>query len=402
MRNGALESESLEQDLDDTRSRLDATIGALQEKLAPGSVVDQAVHYFREGGGVEFSRNLTRSMRENPIPVALIGVGLGWLVLSGARRDGHRAGGWREETGGERFGGPGRYGHGRGYAGELAETSVHQPMPYEAAAYEDLAAKAHRAGADLRRETGESDDLFQDRVHAARGHVLGVTRHAGEESHSFRQRVEEAMHAAAERVRAMAADAGATASHLVDRGQEMARDLYEQGQSTFGDVRHRAGSAVGQMRSAGGRGIDYLQEQPLLLGALGITVGAVIGMLVPASRYERRMAVSVREQLGDTARDVAGEAGRRALRVAETVLDTAHETTRREGFGEVSGRGLAAEAHERVADVAGRARHVVEESAAAGREALRRELSGEGTAKGNGTPGATERAGTHGERHAGL
>ena len=402
MRNGVLDSDSIEQDLDDTRSRLDATIGALQEKLAPGTVVDQAVHYFREGGGVELSRNVARSMRENPIPVALIGVGLGWLMLSSTRRDGHPATGWRDETDRDRFGGAGRYAYGRGYAGELAETSVHQPMPYEAAAYEDLAAKAHRAGADLRREAGESEDLFQDRIHAARGRVLGVMREAGEEAHSFRERVEEAMQAAAERVRALAADAGATASHLVDRGQEMARDLYEQGQSTLGDVRHRAGSAMGQVRHAGGRGIDYLQEQPMLLGALGITVGAVIGMLLPASRYERRMAVSVREQLGDTARDVAGEAGRRALRVAETVLDTAHETTRREGFGDVSGRGLAAEAHERVADVAGRARHVVEESAAAGREALRRELSGEGPAKGNGTPGATERAGTHGERHAGL
>ena len=105
MRNGVLDSDSIEQDLDDTRSRLDATIGALQEKLAPGTVVDQAVHYFREGGGVELSRNVARSMRENPIPVALIGVGLGWLMLSSTRRDGHRATGWRDETDRDRFGG---------------------------------------------------------------------------------------------------------------------------------------------------------------------------------------------------------------------------------------------------------------------------------------------------------
>jgi ElaB/YqjD/DUF883 family membrane-anchored ribosome-binding protein len=281
-------------------------------------------------------------------------------------------------------------------------------MPYEAAAYDDLAAKAHRAGADVRRETGESDDLFQDRIHAARGQVLGVTRHEGEESHSFRQRVEDAMRAAAKRVRAMAADAGAAASSLAGRGQEMAHGLYEQGQAAMGDVRHRAGAAMGQMRSAGGRTVDYVQDQPLLLGALGVTVGAVIGMLVPASRYERRMAASVREQLGDTAREVAGETGRRALRVAETVLDTAHESARREGLGDVSGRGLASEAHERVADVAGRARHVVEETAAAGRDALRRELSGEGDGKpegagnGNGVPASGDRTGTHVERRAGV
>ena len=36
--------------------------------------------YFKEGGGVDFSRNLARSVRDNPVPVALISIGLGWLA----------------------------------------------------------------------------------------------------------------------------------------------------------------------------------------------------------------------------------------------------------------------------------------------------------------------------------
>ena len=55
----------------------------------------------------------------------------------------------------------------------------------------------------------------------------------------------------------------------------------------------------------GGRTVDYVQDRPLLLGALGVTVGAVIGMLVPASRYERRVAGSLRRRAGKTARDAA-------------------------------------------------------------------------------------------------
>lgn len=397
MRGSPLETEAIERELDDTRSRLDATIGALQQKLAPGSMVDQAVHYFKEGGGVEFSRNLGRSMRDNPVPVAMIGVGLGWLMYSGMR--GHngspqwRGRPWRRD---ERYGvdlEPDFYGRRRSGIREEVDASVHQPMPYEAAAYDDVATKAHRAGSEVMRSADESEEAWQDRVHAARASVLGVARHAGEAAHSFRERVADAMHSAATSVRSATTDAGATASHLVARGQ-----------SALGQVGDRAGQAAGQMRDLGGRTVDYVQEQPLILGAIGITVGAAIGMLIPASRYERRMVGSLREQIGDTARGVAGEAGRRAMRVAETVLDTAQEATQREGLADVSGSGLAASAREKMTDVAGRARHVVEETAQAGRDAVRRELAGSGDGdtatgprKGNGTPTDLP-AGQHGER----
>jgi ElaB/YqjD/DUF883 family membrane-anchored ribosome-binding protein len=412
VREGSPETGTIERELDDTRTRLDATIGALQQRLAPGSMVDQAVEYFKEGGGVEFSRNLGRTMRDNPMPVALIGVGLGWLMLSSTRSNGHAdTGGWRNRRWmrGSRFGGGldhDMYGRDSDRWGEHTDTSVHQPMPYEAAAHDDLATKAHIAGTRVERAEGESEDLFQDRVHAARGSVLGVTRNEGEESHSFRQRVQEAMQSAAARVRSMAEDVGSAAGHLAGRGQSAARGLYEHGHSAYGEIRSRAGSAAGQVRGIGERTIDYVQEQPLLLGAIGVTVGAVIGMLVPASRYERRLAGSLRGQLSDSAREAASEAARGVGRVAEAVLDTAHDASRREGFTDVSGSGMAAAARERVADTAGRARHVVEETAAAGREALERELSGngekkkaaEGSAEGNGGPSVPERPAEHGTR----
>jgi hypothetical protein len=51
------------------------------------------VEYFRSGRGDDISRgtsqfmtNLGRSIRDNPIPVALIGTGLCWLMLSSGRR----------------------------------------------------------------------------------------------------------------------------------------------------------------------------------------------------------------------------------------------------------------------------------------------------------------------------
>ncbi|MFL5333017.1 MAG: DUF3618 domain-containing protein [Geminicoccaceae bacterium] len=375
----------IEQELDHTRSRLDATIGALQDKLAPGEMVEQAIAYFREGGGVEFRRNLGHTVRENPIPVALIGVGLGWLMLSNARQGGSNGDDRSSSRGDTRFSRGSEYDvYGRGGStargfGHNTEASRHQPMPYEAAAQDDLATKAHEAGIRVQREANDTDETFQDRVHAARGSVLGLTRQAGEAAASFRDRVEAALSAAVDRVRDLASDAGDAASSLAGRGQSAASRLYDYGSS--------AGSGL---MDQGSRTVDYVQEQPLLLGALGIAVGAAVGLLIPPSRYERELAGSVRQNLGDAAWDAVHEAGRRASRVADSVLDTAQEATRREGFASSDAKGLASAAREQVADVAGRARHVVEETAAAGREALQRELSGTGKdeqQQGSGTSG---------------
>ena len=80
------ETDRIERDLAATRARLDGTIDALQQKLSPGELMSQAVTYFKEGSGMDLSHNIGRSLRDNPVPVALIGVGLGWLVLSGKRQ----------------------------------------------------------------------------------------------------------------------------------------------------------------------------------------------------------------------------------------------------------------------------------------------------------------------------
>ena len=80
------ELDGIERDLARTRSRLDATLDELQQKLSPGELMSQAVTYIKEGGGMEFGHNLGRSVRDNPIPVALIGIGLGWLVVANSRK----------------------------------------------------------------------------------------------------------------------------------------------------------------------------------------------------------------------------------------------------------------------------------------------------------------------------
>lgn len=391
MMQGSADTGRIESDLEHTRARLDATLDALQQKFSPGQMVDETMAWFKESGGGEFGRNLGRNVRDNPIPVALIGIGLGWLMLGGGRR--HEPDlEWNEGVAYRGYDAP-RYGTTGG--------ADHQPLPYEAAAYDDLATKAHEAGARVERHAGESDDAFHERLYGAKGKAVGVSRGVGETLAAFRDRVETAIESAADQVRRLGREAGARVSSVAgdasDRAGDAARhgrsglrSLYGYGQSAAYSARENAEYAGYRARDVGARTADYLKDQPLLMGVLGVTVGAVLGMLVPPTRYEREIAGDLRRSLGEQARGVASDLSQKASRVADDVLDTAHEAARREGFTNVSPGGVAHQAREGVADVAGRARTVAEETAAAGRNSLEREL---GTSKTEGAQPAD-----HGDR----
>lgn len=378
--------DAIEHDLMRTRARLDATIGELQQKLSPGELMDQAMTYFKESGGMELGQKFGQSVRDNPIPVAMIGVGLGWLVVAGSRKP--------DPAPWDHAGRPGANGAGqvRGgyrplpYAG-AGGVAAHQTMPYQAAAYDDLATKAVEAGGRLQRRADETEDAFEERTQDAKAAVLGVTRQVGEAAQAFRQRVEGALTSAKDQVRrtaeqaqAMASDVGASAADfagdVAHRGEAGLRHLYDYGQDAVSSVRDGADYAVTQTREIGSRTATYLQEQPLLLGALGIALGAGLGMLLPSSRYEREIVRDVRRGLRDQAEETVRDAQFRVARVAETVIETAKEATRREGFTGDKPEELASSAREQVADTASRARGVVEETVAAGRDALQREMSG--------------------------
>jgi ElaB/YqjD/DUF883 family membrane-anchored ribosome-binding protein len=74
-------SEQLEQEAEATRAEIAASLAELRERMTPGQVVDQAVAYVRDGRAGHFARNLGQQVVANPMPVALIGLGLGWLMM---------------------------------------------------------------------------------------------------------------------------------------------------------------------------------------------------------------------------------------------------------------------------------------------------------------------------------
>ena len=79
------QSEQFEREAEETRWQLAGTIEELRDRMTPGRVVDQVVDYTRDGPAAELLRNLGREVRENPMPLVLIGIGIAWLMLASSR-----------------------------------------------------------------------------------------------------------------------------------------------------------------------------------------------------------------------------------------------------------------------------------------------------------------------------
>ena len=377
------EIDRIERELAATRARLDGTIDALQQKLSPGELMSQAATYFKEGSGMDLSHNIGRSLRDNPVPVALIGLGLGWLVVAGSRRpeaandssrqaDADMYGRRQYRSGAYRYASPDR----------IPDRAAHRAMPYEPTLRDNFAAKIREAVDGVKRATDEDDATFQERVAAAKGTIVGVTRQIGEAAASFRERVEEAVTAASESARrasrealTLAGDAGTAAADMAggiaERGAAGLRSVYDYGRSSAHEMREGTDDAVRRAQDLGTRATAYLQEQPLLLGAIGVSLGAALGMLLPSSRYEREMLGEVREGLRDTAVETVRDMRDRAVRVAEMVVDTTKDAMADKAPSDPASSDAAARGIYGSSEVRG----VAEESASNGGAGVEHEVS---------------------------
>ena len=82
---GSKSADEVQREVRQSRAEVEDALEAIQDRLSPSQMFDQAVNYLRGSGGNEFMRNLGATVRDNPVPVALLGTGLAWLMLSRAR-----------------------------------------------------------------------------------------------------------------------------------------------------------------------------------------------------------------------------------------------------------------------------------------------------------------------------
>ncbi|EWY38507.1 hypothetical protein N825_13085 [Skermanella stibiiresistens SB22] len=89
--------EQIEREIEQTRQNTAATLAAIEDRLSPGRLMDEVWSYLRTSGqGQTFVSNLSNTVRDNPIPVALLALSVAWLAVAGSRGDSKR-GRWTPE-----------------------------------------------------------------------------------------------------------------------------------------------------------------------------------------------------------------------------------------------------------------------------------------------------------------
>jgi len=78
-------TDTIEDDIRATRRSIDDKVERIQQRLSPGDMVDSVIDFARTNGGA-IAGGVSRTVRENPVPAAMIGAGIVWLALASRAR----------------------------------------------------------------------------------------------------------------------------------------------------------------------------------------------------------------------------------------------------------------------------------------------------------------------------
>lgn len=311
-------SAELQREVEQQRARLEDRIDSIQEKLSPGQLVDELLAYTKGGGG-EFISSLQRNVTANPLPVALLGVSLAWLIAKPAstasdsdRRwdDSDRR--WDDSINDRRGYGSdyGSYDEDEDYPVAVISGSSMQRVsnaPDQSGSHYsewlDDAGKKYRAASDA---TGRRAGHFMDE---AGNRYKGFTDAAGQRVNQFRDEAGNLLD-----------EANGWASHTWQRAREMmhdARDALKSGASAGQGRAAHAGEALNsQMHSLNQTIMTQFRDQPLVAGALAFAAGAAFGAALPHTEQED-------ELMGEAADAVKAQAGEQAENLYEKGRDKA-------------------------------------------------------------------------------
>jgi hypothetical protein len=272
--NGGRRPDEILAEIERTRSDMDATLNAIENRLTPGQLVDQGIDYLRNSGANEFVANLGGSVKHNPLPVALVGIGLAWLMAAGRK--------------------PGDYGY-SSYDTDFGPSTT-----------DKLRSRASDTLNRASETMSSAKQSFSQTAQSAKQSLSQTAQSFGQSAQSAKQSL------------------AGTAQSMRERASSMSQ------------------SARQQVDRAKG-GFEYmLREQPLVLGAIGLAIGAAVAAMAPRTRKEDEMMGEARDRLLDEAAEAGKERLERAQHVATAGKDAAKKEAERQGMSRGDGEDKSA------------------------------------------------------------
>jgi hypothetical protein len=239
-------ADEIERDIQRERAQMSDSINNLQEKFSVDSIVNDLGNMFRTQGE-DLSRTFSQTVGRNPAAVALVGVGLAWLII-GRNHSEDVDDDWRDR---------GRYGRGSGeWQGRSDMRSRHgMHTDHDRHWFDgDHAGRSRDDRGGMRDKLHDTADTVRDKVSQA---TSGISNAASDLTERLSQGLEDLSEAARERVvaaRRKAHDARVASGSVAQRGRDSASDFFE--------------------------------SQPLVVGGLALAFGAALGGVLPHSRIE--------------------------------------------------------------------------------------------------------------------
>lgn len=303
--------EQIEREIEQDRQRINARLDEIQSRMSPGQLVDEALAYAKSSGGGEFLTNLTSSVKTNPMPVALLGVSLAWL-MSGQKSATAEAAHTDDAdhplapvTGPVRRVGP-----------------VQQEGAHRYSHFADQAGSKFKALTD---ETGRRSGHFMDE--AGRSY-RGFADQAGRPMHDVRDESGKLFDHASGWISESWRDLKHSASRAT-------RHVSEAGRSAGNATANLGASMRDSAQSLNSAILHQFRDQPLVGGALAFAVGAAIGAALPRTEREDEMMGEMSDQLKHRAAvkasdtmDRAGTLATDVARSATAVASDVHATAK--------------------------------------------------------------------------
>jgi Protein of unknown function (DUF3618) len=266
----------VERDIARTRGELTQTLAALEHKLNARHLADEGLNMLKDTLGDDYGLNRgLEIVRTNPVPVAMIGVGVAWLIINKTDAIDRLARDERVQAARRRV---------ADLAGDLGDRAGEMAI----SAAQRLGISGNGAGNGTDRPLGYTGNTMIDQPGmGSAGWVHQVS----------------------------------------DRAQGMVRSARDSG----GAMLDRASESAGRVADQVG---DMFERHPLLVGALGMLAGGLIAAMLPRSRAEDEWFGPARDQLWNRAEEAGQETVERvrdvAMRAADAAADAAAETIQEE------------------------------------------------------------------------
>jgi ElaB/YqjD/DUF883 family membrane-anchored ribosome-binding protein len=223
------------------------------------------------------------TIRENPLPAALVGIGVGWLFLSARRRAAERDR-WRP-----------------GYAGYAGYGSRYDGQDYGRYRARDYGAYGSSSGSER-----SANGYPYNRYGQYGGSQYGSPQPYQQENSKVGQMAD----AAKDKL----SDAGDRAQDMTDTVKERASDMADQAQ-------WQAQRARGWLERT-------WDENPLVVAGAALAAGTLVGLSIPSTDAEREMMGEASGNVLQKAADTAQDATQNVSEKAQQTMRQADEKTR--------------------------------------------------------------------------